>query len=78
MIVTRGVIEVLMMSEVDLGLNIPATINLAICKKLFKAIGYVYICPRPDNFPPITRVTMVHCCVYMLILVVSMIVFMKM
>ena len=37
--VTRGVIEVLIFSDKNLGLNIPATLNIAIRKELLMLIG---------------------------------------
>ena len=73
----RGIIEVLMMTDVDIGLNKPSTIPIEICKKMLTMIGDVDIGPRPENLSSITHVTMVDCCVHLLILVVSMIVFVK-
>ena len=37
----------------------------------------VYICPRPSTFPPITQVFMVYVGVYLVLLVMLMILFMK-
>ena len=68
----------LIMTDVDLGLNTPVTLPLEILKKVLMAIGEVGIGPRPATIPHITQVTMVDCCVYLLILVVLMILFMKM
>ena len=71
-----GVIEVLMMEDVGLGLNRPATFHLSIWNKLLMAIVEVDIGPRPATLPPITQVTMVDCFIYLLILIMSMILFM--
>ena len=76
MVVIIGVIEVLTMTEVDLGLKIPATIPLKIWKKLLMVIGEVGISPRQATLPPITHVTILNFCVYLLILVMLVIFFM--
>ena len=75
---TNRLIEVLMMADADLGLKRPSTITLTIYNKLFIVIWEMKIGPRPATHPPINLVTMVYCCVHLLILVVLMIVFMKM
>ena len=54
MMVTREVIEVIIVSDVDIGLNIPAAISLAILKKLLMVIGDVDIYPRPATLTPVT------------------------
>ena len=78
MMVTILVIECLMMTDRDIGLKRPVTLPLKIWEKLFMMIVEVDIGPRPSTIPPITQVTMVDFCVYLLILVILMIVFMKM
>ena len=68
----------LMMADVDIGQKIPETLPLVICKKLLMLIEEVDKCPRLSTITPITQVTMEDCCVYLLIIVVLMIVFMTM
>ena len=65
----------LIMVDVDLGIKILATIILAIWEKLLMVMGEVDIGTRPDTLPPITQMIMVYCCIYLLIIVVTMIVF---
>ena len=67
-----------MMGDVYLGLNRPATIPLAIWKKLLVVIGEVGVFTIPDALPPITHVTVVYCCIYLLLLSGPMLVFIKM
>ena len=78
MMVTGGFIELLMMAEVDLYLNIPSNITLLIRKKILMVIGDVDIYPIPETLLPITQLTMVYFCVYLLIIDMLMIVFMTM
>ena len=66
----------LMTAEMDLVLKIPATFPLAIVEKLLMVIGEVDIGLRPETPPPVTQATMVDCCVYMLLLVMFIKVFM--
>ena len=61
----------LMMADVDLGLHRPSTLTLGIRKKLLVVIGEAGIGSIPATIPPITEVTMLDCCVYLLILVDS-------
>ena len=70
MMVIIEVIEVLMMADMDIGLKILDTITLTTRKKLLMAIGEVDIGPIPGTLYPITQVTMVDYCVYLLIIVV--------
>ena len=65
-----------MMADVYLGINIPATV-LAVRNKLLEVIGDVDIGPRPATLPPIKQVTMIYCCLYLFILFVLIILFMK-
>ena len=52
MMVTIGVIEVLMMEDVDLGLNLLVTLTIKIWKKLLMVIIEVDIGPIPATLPP--------------------------
>ena len=65
------------MEEVDIGLKGPSIFSLPIRDKLTMVMGEVDIVPRPTTLPPITKATMVDCCVYMFILAIYMIVLMK-
>ena len=67
----------LMIEDLDLGLNRPSTIIFIIVEKVLVVLGYVYVGLRPATIPPITLVTMVYCCVYFLLLVVFTKVFME-
>ena len=71
-------IEMCMMIDLDLGLMITATIPIAICKKLLMVVVKVDIGPISATLPPTAQVTVIYCCVYLLILVVLMIVLMAM
>ena len=73
----RG-IEVLMTKDVDQGQDKKANLLLEICKKLLMKILEVDIGPRPETLPPINQVNMVYFFIYLLIIVVSMIVFITM
>ena len=73
-----GVIEVLMTKDVDQGQDKKANLLLEICKKLLMKILEVDIGPRPETLPPINQVNMVDFFIYLLIIVVSMIVFITM
>ena len=64
------------MREVDLGLKIPAYLPLSIAEKLLTVIVEVDLGIILDTLPPITQATMVDCCVYLLLLVLFMGVFM--
>ena len=66
--VTRGLIEVMMIADVDICLNRPSILPLSIRKKLLMVIVEVDIGPITDDLPTITHVTMVYCCVYLLII----------
>ena len=77
MMVKRYKIQVLMMTDVDLSLKLPYTLPLETWKKLLTVIEEVDIGPIPATLPPITNVTTVDCCLYLLITVMSMIVFMR-
>ena len=77
MMIKRGVIYMLMMADVDIGLKRPATITLTILEKLLTVIGEVDIGPIKATLTPIIQVTMVYCCVYLLILVFLIIFFMQ-
>ena len=68
----------LMMADVDLFLKLPTTICLAIMGKNLMVIGEVDICPRPATLHHLTQVTMVDCCVYLLLLFVFIEIFMTM
>ena len=41
-----------------------------IVEKVLMVMGEVDICLRPATIPPITQVTMIYCCPYLLIIVV--------
>ena len=73
-----GVIEVLMTKDVDQGQDKKANLLLEICKKLLMKILEVDIGPRPETLPPINQVNIVDFFIYLLIIVVSMIVFITM
>ena len=60
----------LMMEDVDLGLNITATLNFTIVEKVLMVIVEVDIGILPATLPPITHMTMFNCCVYLMLLVV--------
>ena len=66
-----------MMADVYLVLNIPAIFTLAVLDKLLVITGDVDIVSRPATITPITQVTMVYCCLYLFLLAILMIVFMK-
>ena len=68
----------MMMADVDIGLKIPATFPLVIWYKPLVVMGEVGIGTIPDTLPPITKVTMVYCCVYLVLITMLMVVFMKM
>ena len=58
----------LMVGDLGLSINIPDTIYFSIMDKLFMLIGEVDIDIIPATLPPITQLTMVDCCVYMLLI----------
>ena len=66
-----------MMADVYLVLNIPAIFTLAVLDKLLVITGDVDIVSSPATITPITQVTMVYCCLYLFLLAILMIVFMK-
>ena len=72
-----GVIKELMMADVDLGLNIQVNSPLTILENLLVAMGEVDIGPIPATLPPITQVTMVYCCAYLVLLAMWVILLMK-
>ena len=67
-----------MVADVDLGLKRPATFPLSTWEKLLVVMGEADICPRLSTLPPITHVTMLYCCIYMVFIAMWMIVFTKM
>ena len=68
----------LMIEYVDLGLKRPDTDNSTIVEKVLIMIREVVIGLRPATLHPITHVTMVDCCVYLLLLVLFTHVFTEM
>ena len=68
----------LVMADTDIFLKRLATPALAILYKLFMVIVEADIGPRPANLTLINQVTMVYPCIYMLILVSPMILFITM
>ena len=58
-VVTRGVIKVLMMADVDLCLKRPSTLPLSKVDKILMVIVDMGIVPRPSTIIPISQVTMV-------------------
>ena len=52
-----------MMADTDLGLKRTATFPLVIQDKLLVVMGDVDIGPIPATIYPITKVTMVDCCI---------------
>ena len=66
------------MENVDLGQKRPATFTIKIWDKLLVVIVEVDIGPRPSTLTTITQVTMVNCCVYLVLIAMWMILFMKM
>ena len=67
-----------MMADMDLGLKRPSNFPIATLDKLLVVIGEVDIGPRPATIPPITQVTIVDCWIYLLLIVMLIILFMKM
>ena len=67
-----------MMADVDIGMKTPETFPFAIWETLLVGMGEVVIRPRSATLPPITQVTMLHCLVYLVLIAIWMIVFMKM
>ena len=65
------------MADVDLGLNIKVNLPLTILENLLVAMGEVDIDPIPSTLPPITKVTMVDCCAYLVLLAMWVILLMK-
>ena len=65
------------MNDVDLGIKILATFIIATLDKMLVKIGEAGIGPRPATHPTITQVTMKYCCVYLVLLIILMTVFMK-
>ena len=57
----------LIMADMDLGLKIPDTHLLSILKELLIFIAEVGKDPITPTLTPITQVTMVYCCVYLLL-----------
>ena len=66
-----------MIKDVDLSLKRPATLPFEKLEKLLVVIGELHICPRPATLPFINQVTMVGCCVFLVLFVMFMTVFMK-
>ena len=71
-------LEVLMVADVYIGLMVPPTLPLVIQKILLMVIGEVDTGTRPVTIPPVTQVNIVDCCLYLLVLIVLMIVFITM
>ena len=67
-----------MMGEVDIGINRPATLLLKFVEKVLTVMREVDIGLIPVTLPPITQVTEVDFCVYLLLLVVFTKVFIMM
>ena len=63
------------MADLYIGLKIPSSVSITKLDKLLVVILEVNIGPILSTLPPITQVTMGYCCVYLLIIVVSVIVF---
>ena len=61
MMVTRGVIYVLMMEDVDISLKRPGNLPIEMVEKVLMVIVYMDIVPIPETLPPISQVTMVDC-----------------
>ena len=66
-----------MVADVDLGLNVPATFPLVTLEKLLVVVGDVDIDPITDTLSAITHAAMVYCCVYLVLLVMLVIFFIK-
>ena len=66
----------LMIADVDLFINIPATFTISIVEKVLMVIEDEDIVPISATLPTIYQVTMVYCCVYLLLLIVSLKLFM--
>ena len=62
----------------DIYLKISATLPLEIVEKVLMVIEDEDIVPISATLPTIYQVTMVYCCVYLLLLIVSLKLFMKM
>ena len=67
-----------MVEDVDLGLKRPSTFLLKIREKLLVVMGEVDIGTIPATITPINQVTMVDFCVYLALLTMLMVVFVKM
>ena len=65
----KEVIVVVMMEEVDLVLNIPATLPFKNVEKVLIVMGEVDIGPRPSNLPPIIQVVLVDHLVSLLMVI---------
>ena len=67
-----------MMADVDLGLKRTATISIEILWKVFMVTEDVDIVLRPTTLPTISQVIMLDSCVYLLLLIVFVELFMSM
>ena len=67
--VTKEVIVAVVMEDVDLGLNILATLLFTIVEKVLIVMGEVDIGPRPSNLPPIIQVGLVDHLVSLLMVI---------
>ena len=56
----KEVIVVVVMKEVDLGLNIPATLPFKITEDVFMMMGELYIGIIPATIPPIIQLGLVN------------------
>ena len=66
------------MADMNLGIKMPDTLPLEILDNKLTVIGEVNIGTVPATITPITQLTMVDSCVYLLLLVMLMIVYMRM
>ena len=67
-----------MVKDADFGIKRTATLPLAIMDKLLVVFGEDDTVPIPANLTPITQVNMVDCFLYLVLLAIWMILFMKM
>ena len=67
----------MIMAYVNVVLKIPSNSPLTILDKLLMVMGEVEIGPIPATLSPITQVTMVDCYIYVVIISMWMILFMK-
>ena len=66
------------MVDVDIGIKRTANLPLSIREKLLVVMANVDIYPIPSTLNPIAQVTIVDCCIYLVLIDMWMVAFMKM